>query len=102
MRKVMKIIKNSRENNRKLMKSELTGKIIIPKESDYREYYTKDSISFQNVFQITSEIDISDETCELKKEQLESIRKTLEIANKPKTKDKKPGFWEGLFGCLQR
>ena len=74
------------------MKSELTGKIKVPKESNYSEYYTRDSASFQNVFNITSKIDLSCEVCEFQKLQLENIRKALEIANKPKIKEKKAGF----------
>jgi serine/threonine protein kinase len=98
----METIKENIEKRQQRMRAGMSGKIRVPKEGKNKDLYTKDSSSFQTVFSITNRIDISERAFESKKEELEVIRKTLEMTNRKKELNNETGFWAGLFGCLDR
>ena len=90
----------------RLKKSKLrqTGFKIPNKEVKHNSnsLYTKDSTTFQEVFNLTSNLDISEAALNLRLQQLEGLRKTLEATKHPHIKKGKSSFWSSWFGCLDR
>jgi serine/threonine protein kinase len=96
----VKTLIDKRLKNIKKRENVFTSSVKIPND---KELFTKDSTAFQKTFDVKHRIDISDEAFQIKKEELDKIRKTLESNTiKKAPKKEKRGFFSNLFGCIDR
>ena len=95
-----KVFEELRKNSKKFQ-IPCKGFLVIPNSKDT---YTKDSTSCQATFDIRNKIDMSELAFESKVEELNKIRRTIDISNAKKKKESnnEAGFWSRLFGCIDR